>query len=231
MTVGRKITITSLEGTMIVNSEYQRGQRRSARGRNIALLAILVVLAVMVALSIHWIRVIAARYDNDPVVASDPATGTPSPDDPSPSSPSPSASPSPSGTVEDPSEVGQTRIGENADTTLLQVRKVAAPAGREPAPGEEWFGIRAETCVHPDASPSGGVGWSSWLVIDEAGENHRGEDAPWDDFPPQQLPSTGIEPGECNIGWVLIGVPKGTAKTIETVVFRPTAPEPAEWAI
>jgi hypothetical protein len=219
---------SSLEGTRIVNSQLSPGRRWSARSRRTALVALSVALLVMLVISIHWIRVISARYDDDTLVARDPATGGPSTGDPTPTSPS---SASPSDPVDVPSQVGETRVGKNADTTLLQVRKIVAPAGREPSTGEEWFGIRAETCLHSDAPPSEGVGWSSWLVVDDTGAEHEGEDAPWDDFPPQQFPTTGLEPGSCNVGWILVGVPEGTATSIQSVVYRPNSPEPAEWAV
>jgi hypothetical protein len=187
-----------------------------------------VVLLVMLVVSIHWIRVISARYENTAAAtvedtAEDTAAGSPTTQD--------TATPSPSATEDGASEVGETRSGENADTTLLQVRRVAAPAGLEPSTGNEWLGIRAKTCVHADASPSGEVGWSSWQVVDDQDETFRGDDAQFDDFPAQQFESTRIQPGTCNLGWVLIAVPEGAFRSIESVVFRPNAPEPAQWAV
>jgi len=129
------------------------------------------------------------------------------------------------------SEVGQTRAGENSDTTLLQTRLIHPPADRLPPSGEEWFGIRARTCLHPGASPSGGLPWSSWAVVDGQGSRYRGSDAPWADYPPQQLPTTGLRAGACHVGWVLVAVPEGAGKRIETVVFRLRSPNPAEWAV
>jgi hypothetical protein len=206
-----------------VNSGHPPGQRGTAGGR-IAGALIVVALIVMVIVSIHWIRVISERSDSAAVSAAEDPTTEPTQTQDTPT-------PSPSPTDDGPSEVGQTRAGENADTTLLQVRKVVAPSGSEPSAGEEWFGLRAETCVHADASPSGAVGWSSWLAVDNDGEKYRGTEAPFDDFPPQQFATTRIQPGECNTGWILIAVPEGASRTIETVVFRPNAPEPAEWAV
>ena len=186
--------------------------------------AIAILLVVMVVVSVHWLRLIESRSQSPSTVSAEPtATGTPTTSE----STSPTASPS----TDTPSEVGQTRAGENSDTTLLHVRKVVAPAGREPGAGREWLGIRAETCVHPDAAPSGAVGWSSWLAATDAGTTYRGEDAPWDDFPPQQFGGIRIEPGDCNVGWILIAIPEGAWKQIESVTFRPKAPEPATWAV
>lgn len=130
-----------------------------------------------------------------------------------------------------PSQVGETRRGENADTTLLQTRSIKPPRDRRPGPGEEWFGIRARTCLRGDASPSGGLPWSSWAVVDATGQRYFASEPPWDDFPPQQLPTTGLQPGACNVGWVLIAVPTGSSARIEQVLFRPRTPEPAVWAV
>jgi hypothetical protein len=211
---------------MIVNSEFPP-LLRSARSRRIAVIAVSVTVLVMVAVSIHWVRVIAARYDSDPVAARDRATDTPSTAEPSPtSSTSPSSEP-----VDEPSEVGQTLTGKNTDRTLLQVRKIAAPAGREPPPGAEWFGIRGEVCVHADAPRSARVSWASWLAVDKQGAEYPGADAPWDDFPAQQFPTARIDPGTCGVGWVLIAVPEGTAKEIQTVVFLTNALHPAAWVV
>jgi hypothetical protein len=187
---------------------------------------ILVVLLVMVVMSIHWIRVISARYAGG---AATTALDTPS-DSPSPEDPS-SGPASPTTPTDGLTEVGETHQGENADTTLLRVKKVVGSDGREAPAGDEWLGIRAETCLHEDATASGGLSWSTWQAIDDDGNKFLGADVPWDDFPPQQLPTTGIDPGECNVGWVLIAVPRGTTKHLHAVIFRPHAPEPAQWVV
>ena len=132
---------------------------------------------------------------------------------------------------EGPSEVGETRLAVNADTTLLQIRRIRPPSAFVPPAGREWFGIRARTCLRPDARPSGGLPWSSWAVTDDEGQRYLGSPPPWDDYPAQQLPTTGLQPGQCNLGWVLIALPEGTSRRVETVVFRPKSPTPAEWAV
>jgi hypothetical protein len=151
-----------------------------------------------------------------------------------PAQPDTSGTPSQTPTATDApvaSEVGQTRTGENADTTLLQTRRIHPPADRRPGPRKEWFGIRARTCVHADARPSGGLPWSSWAVIDTRGQRYLGSAPPWDDYPDQQLPTTGIRAGQCHVGWVLVAIPRGAFAQVEQVVFRPRGPRPAEWAV
>src|SRR3712207_1177180 len=76
-----------------------------------------------------------------------------------PSSSGPTSSPTETTTV---SELGQTRVGTNADVTLLKLRKVPAPPEFAPPADHEWAGVRARVCMHPEASPSGGLPWSSW---------------------------------------------------------------------
>jgi len=128
-------------------------------------------------------------------------------------------------------EVGETRSRDQSDTTLLQVRKVLAPAGRQAPAGHEWFGIRARTCMHDDARASGQLAWSTWVILDEAGNEYRGAPVPWGDFPPQQLPTTRIAPGACSVGWVLIEVPESTYKKIEKVTFRTGGAAASEWLV
>lgn len=128
-------------------------------------------------------------------------------------------------------EVGQTRSREQSDTTLLQVRKVLAPAGRRAPAGQEWFGIRARICMHADARTSGRVTWFSWVIVDDSGTEFRGAPLPWDDFPPQQLPTTRIEPGACSVGWVLIEVPEPTYQKIVTVTFRTGGSAASVWLV
>jgi hypothetical protein len=128
-------------------------------------------------------------------------------------------------------EVGQTRSREEADTTLLQVRKILAPQDRQAPAGQEWFGIRARTCMHADARASGRLAWSTWVVTTQEGRVYRGAAVPWKDFPPQQLPTTPIQPGECQVGWVLVEVPKGTFKTVDNVSLRLGGATVARWAI
>ncbi len=129
------------------------------------------------------------------------------------------------------SEVGQTRGGANSDTTLLQVRKVLAPADRSAPEGREWFGIRARTCMHPDARASGRVPWSAWVVATESGLSYAGERVPWDDFPPQQYSTSEVAPGECNVGWVLVSVPRGSFREVVAVAFRPFTAGAVQWAV
>jgi len=128
-------------------------------------------------------------------------------------------------------EVGDTHVGDNADITLLLTRKVRPPAGREPSSGKEWFGIRAQICMHAEALPSGEIRWSSWVVSDDAGASYTGRAAPWDDYPAEQLQTTSIQPGACSVGWVLIGVPQGAANQISTVGFAPGGDTAAEWQL
>ena len=139
-----------------------------------------------------------------------------------PSAPTPSAA---------TSEVGQTRSGPNTNMTLLQVRKVLAPPGRTAPAGREWFGIRARTCLRAGARRSGGVPWSAWVVTTRSGATYAGRRVPWDDFPPQQYSIDGIEPGACNVGWVLVDVPQGTFRRVVSVGFRASGPDGVEWVV
>ena len=129
------------------------------------------------------------------------------------------------------SEVGDTRHGANTDTTLLQVRKVLAPPGRTAPAGMEWYGIRARTCVDADARASGGVRWSDWAAVTDSTTRYPGRRVAWDDFPPQQYSTDGIDPGTCHVGWVLVAIPRGTFRDVTMVTFRPTSPDPLEWAV
>jgi len=139
------------------------------------------------------------------------------------------AAPEPTAAV--PSQVGETRRGANADTTLLQVRKVLAPEGRTAPEGQEWYGVRARTCMHTDAHASGGVPWSEWVVVTDAGLSYNGRKAPWADFPPQQYSTAPVRLGRCNVGWVLVAVPRGTFRHVDTVEFRPHSPDKPTWAV
>lgn len=129
------------------------------------------------------------------------------------------------------SQVGRTRSGDNADTTLLQIRRLLPPAGRRPARGEEWFGIRARICMDRRAARSGRLPWSSWAAVDDSRRRYQGRDVAFDDYPAQQLPTSRIRPGDCHTGWVLIAVPKGTSQRMQEVVFRPESPDPARWVL
>ena len=142
----------------------------------------------------------------------------------------PAASPSAAADVS-VSEVGETRSGANSDSTLLQVRTVPAPASRSAPAGMEWYGIRARTCMRAAAGPSGGVPWSAWVVVTDAATRYIARRVPWDDFPAQQYPTTGIGPGRCNIGWVLVAVPRGTSRDVVQVTFTPRNADALEWAV
>lgn len=199
-------------------SKQYSERRQQARSRNflqttVGILAVLGIAAI-------WV---------DSLVLNNPGQETPPREPSAQASPTSDPSGSPTSDVATP-QIGETRVGENADTTLLQVRKLQPPPDRAPPVGEEWFGIRAQTCMHTDASPSGGLPWSSWAVEDDLGQEYVGRTAPWDDYPAQQFPTTGIEPGACNLGWVLVAVPKGTSRSLVKVIFRAAEP-PAEWAI
>jgi hypothetical protein len=128
-------------------------------------------------------------------------------------------------------EVGQERTSEHSDTVLLQIRRVAAPAGRKPATGREWFGIRARTCMHTGASRSGELGWSGWAIVTDANRSYSGRTAPWTDFPGQQYTSRGLAAGECQVGWVLIAVPRGTFRHVVEVCYRPGNPDGLTWRV
>ena len=73
--------------------------------------------------------------------------------------------------------------------------------------------------------------WSSWAVTSASGESYVGEQAPFDDFPPQQFPTTGLNAGACSIGWVLIAAPRGAYKELTQVTFRPGTPGAVDWAV
>ena len=139
----------------------------------------------------------------------------------------PAASPS----EQAPSQIGEVRTGDHADTTLLQIRKIVAPADRQPPSGQEWFGLRARTCLQDDARRSGALPWNSWAVTSALGESYVGEEVPFDDFPPEQFPTTGLDAGECSVGWVLIATPRGTYKDVTRVTFRPGTPGAADWTV
>lgn len=142
----------------------------------------------------------------------------------SPASTEPSPSPSPS-TEEPPLlQIGEKFTAENSDTTLLQVRKINVPADQVDATGGGWMGLRASTCVHADAAPSGRLPLSSWVAEDGRGTRYPGAASPWDGYPAQQFSTEPIASGTCNVGWVLIALPDATYKKIKTVVFRPSSP-------
>ncbi len=124
--------------------------------------------------------------------------------------------------------MGETFEGKRSDTTLLQVRRIRPPDGLESEPDEEWLGLRVEMCRNDDTRPSGRLRLSSWQAQDGTGVTYAGAESPWEDFPAQQLPRTSIQPGDCNVGWVLVSVPPGTTRTIVQVAFRPSA---AVWAL
>ena len=201
------------------DGDSSHGQRSGVRIAEVA--AVVAVLSILFAEAFYLL--VLHDGPSYPIQARATAPSLqPTGDEPDPETPTPDA--------ERPSEVGETRFGVNADTTLLQVRHIRPSSAHAPPPGQEWFGIRARTCLHPEARPSGGLPWSSWGVVDGAGTRYLGSPASWDDYPPQQLPTSGLQPGECNLGWVLIALPKGTSERIETVVFRPRSSAPAEWA-
>jgi hypothetical protein len=129
------------------------------------------------------------------------------------------------------SQLGETRHRPNSDTTLLQVRKVFDPDGRTAPAGMEWYGIRARTCMHADARASGSVPWSQWVVVTESGKRYTGREAEWTDFPPQQYSTDRVGPGKCNVGWVLVEVPRGPFREVVMVAFRPSSPDVLEWAV
>ena len=128
-------------------------------------------------------------------------------------------------------ELGETRSRANSDTTLLQVRKVLAPADRSAPKGQEWYGIRARTCMHADADASGDVSWSEWVVSTSTGLSYSGRRTDRTDFPPQQYSTNGIGSGRCTVGWILVVVPRGSFQKVVSVTFRPTSPDKITWAV
>ena len=185
-----------------------------------------------------WVLVFVRQNQPDEPIAEDPpgtdvtssATGAPD------TEPSASPSPSPSESASAPPaaaamSIGETFVGENSDTTLLQVRKIRPPEGREPEPGQVWLGIRASTCMHADAAPSGTLRLSSWVAENGQRQRFPGVDSPWDDYPAQQYSASAVQPGSCNVGWLLVPLPEGEHKQVEKVIFRPESTQPAEWTV
>lgn len=129
------------------------------------------------------------------------------------------------------SEIGEDRTTPGGDTTLLQVRKVLAPAGRTAPAGREWYGIRARTCLRSDVARSGSTGWSDWAVVTDEGRRYAGRTAAWKDFPAQQYRSPGLRGGECLTGWVLVAVPRGTFRHVTQVAYRPGDLDALTWQI
>ena len=188
-----------------------------------AVVAVVALLAVLMAEVIYLL--VLHEEPGYPTVAQAPAAAAETTEgSPDPESPPDDETPT-------PSEVGETRFADNADTTLLQIRHIRPPSAYAPPGGAEWYGVRARTCLHADARPSGGLPWSSWAVADRDGTRYLGSEPPWDDYPAQQLPTTGLQPGRCNLGWVLIALPEGTSRRISAVLFRPRSATPAEWAV
>ena len=222
-----------IEGIVAPPREEDKG--RSATGLWRDPLEVTVLLVALLLAAVTWGLVLLEWGDEggepdggEPQVAVDSSSATPEPATPSTptESPSSSASPEPGS-----SEVGETRSEGTTRTTLLQVRKVSAPEGREADQGEEWVGVRARICVEPGGATTGNIGWSSWAVVDESGGQYAGEAPPWDDFPAEQLVSTGVGAGDCLAGWVLIEVPRGTFPAVASVVLHPQSETPAAWAV
>ena len=128
-------------------------------------------------------------------------------------------------------EVGQERSGDSSDTVLLQVRKVLAPTGRTAPTGREWFGIRARTCMNDGAARSGELRWSGWAVVTDTNRSYAGRAAPWTDFPDQQYGSPGLDGGACQVGWILVSVPRGTFRHVVEVDYRPGNPDGLTWQV
>jgi hypothetical protein len=194
-------------------SEAQRGHRRADRGSG----AVRVSASAAVAITAAVIGLSTAA-----------GPGTPRPgavDD------TLSTAPDPTTAASQASEVGETRVGANSHTTLLQVRKVLAPTDRSAPEGQEWYGIRARTCMHADAHGSGGVPWAEWVVETDIGISYAGRRVPWTDFPPQQYSTDGVRRGKCNVGWVLVAVPRGTFRDVVKVRFRPHSADKPTWAV
>ncbi|MBJ7357275.1 hypothetical protein [Nocardioides sp.] len=68
-------------------------------------------------------------------------------------------------------------------------------------------------------------------MVTGSGLSYAGERVPWDDFPPQQYSTDEVAPGECNVGWVLVSVPRGSFREVVTVAFRPFTAGAVEWAV
>ena len=133
----------------------------------------------------------------------------------------------PSSSTEEMLDLGETFIGAQADTTLLQVRTLAPPGGGTSA-DREWLGLRAEVCMHANAAPGITLTPSAWLAETVEGQRHAAVESPWLDYPPRQFPTAPVQPGACYVGWALIDLPSGTSARVETVTFMP---DQAVWAL
>lgn len=114
-------------------------------------------------------------------------------------SPSPGASPSkfaPNVGV-NALKLGQTRHGQDIDTTVYEAKRpfVSTVSGREPTEsGQEWVRVRAKECLHPVVSKELRKGlqvsWNDFSAQGAGGGTFPASGA-WADFPTPQFPLFG----------------------------------------
>lgn len=132
-------------------------------------------------------------------------------------------------------KLGQTRKGENFDTTLEEV-KFPYPPGeyRKPSdPTNDFLALRIQECMHKDAKAAEDGSTESsyngeWAAITSDGYDYSGSGSSWNDWPSPKFPETvGMIPGRCIKGWIAFEIPKKAE--ISRIQFRPSGTPVAEW--
>lgn len=131
-------------------------------------------------------------------------------------------------------QVGQSRVGREVTTTLLEVRDPYPPPDefRLTDPSNRFVGLRLSQCVieDPETPPNQIVSSynGEFVAVTKQGSEYPGSGSSYNDFPLPKFPeSATITPGSCVKGWMAVELP-GEVQ-YDKFVWRSAGETLAEW--
>ncbi len=133
-------------------------------------------------------------------------------------------------------EIGQSRVGREVTTTLLEVRDPYPPPDefRLSDPDNRFVGLRLSQCVikNPETPPNQILSSynGEFSAVTAQGNEYPGDGSSYSDFPLPKFPeSITITPGTCVKGWMAFELPGGVR--YNKIVWRSVGETLAEWNI